>query len=103
MEDHSLNYYCAQYNRPPRQYHGFDLLQIGTAYCKGQTEVEEHAHDKYFELTAVLSGDGAVYANNVSVPVSKGDIFVLFNFESHLVWDFSIPLNVSQHSLFICS
>ena len=85
MEDNSLNYYYAQYNRPPRQYKGFDLLQIGTAYCKPHAEVEEHAHDKYFELTAVLSGNGFVYANNVSVPVSKGDIFVSFPYDTHAI------------------
>lgn len=85
MEDNSLNYYYAQYNRPPRQYKGFDLLQIGTAYCKPQTEVAEHAHDKYFELTAVLSGEGVIFTNNVSVPVSKGDIFVSFPYDTHAI------------------
>ena len=85
MGDNTLNYYFAQYNRPPRQYKGFDLLQIGTAYCKPQAEVEKHAHDKYFELTAVLSGGGEVFANNVSVPVGKGDIFVSFPYDTHAI------------------
>ena len=85
MGDNTLNYYYAQYNRPPRQYKGFDLLQIGTAYCKPQTEVAEHAHDKYFELTAVLSGEGVIFTNNVSVPVSKGDIFVSFPYDTHAI------------------
>ena len=85
MGDNTLNYYYAQYNRPPRQYKGFDLLQIGTAYCKPQIEVAEHAHDKYFELTAVLSGEGVIFTNNVSVPVSKGDIFVSFPYDTHAI------------------
>lgn len=80
-----INYHYEQHYNPPRPYGAIDLLQIGTSYFQPSTSVALHTHVGFFELTVVTSGKGKIIANNVSVPVEKGDIFVSFPFDTHSI------------------
>lgn len=80
-----INYHYEQHYTPPKEYGAVDLLQIGTSYFQPSTSVALHTHIGFFELTVITSGSGRVIANNVSVPVEKGDIFVSFPFDTHSI------------------
>ena len=80
-----INYHYEQHYNPPKPYGAIDLLQIGTSYFHPCTLVELHTHVGFFELTVVTSGRGRIIANNVSVPVEQGDIFVSFPFDTHSI------------------
>ncbi len=67
---------------PPR----FDdvfLIQIGRLYSKEDFETGDHMHLNWFELTIVRDGEGFISADNVDIPVSRGDIFLSFPAETH--------------------
>jgi AraC-like DNA-binding protein/quercetin dioxygenase-like cupin family protein len=78
-----LNYHYEHLFNPPRPYENLDLLQIGTSYCQPRTTVGLHSHVGFFEISAILSGKGTVWTNNVAVPVSQGDIFISFPYDTH--------------------
>lgn len=80
-----LNYHYEQLFNPPRPYENFDLLQIGTSYFQPRTAVALHAHVGFFEISAITSGKGKISANNVTVPVSQGDIFISFPYDTHSI------------------
>ena len=80
-----INYHYEQYYTPPRHCGAVDLFQIGTSYFHPGTSVALHTHVGFFELTVITSGKGKIIANNVSVPVSTGDIFVSFPFDTHSI------------------
>ena len=80
-----INYHYEQHYDPPRSYGVLELFQIGTSYFHSGTSIALHTHVGFFELTVVTSGKGKIIANNVSVPVEKGDIFVSFPFDTHSI------------------
>ena len=80
-----INYHYEQHYNPPKVYGAIELLQIGTSYFHPSTTVALHTHVGFFELTVITSGKGKIIANNVSVPVEQGDIFVSFPFDTHSI------------------
>lgn len=67
----------------PRTYGDMLLYQVGRLYCKSGAEVHQHTHLDFIELTVVSDGRGEVITNGVSVPVSRGDIYVSFVGDFH--------------------
>ena len=80
-----VRYHYEQLFNPPRPYENLDLLQIGTSYFQPCTTVPLHSHVGFFEISAVTSGKGTVSANNVTVPVKQGDIFISFPYDTHSI------------------
>ena len=80
-----INYHYEQRFNPPLPYECLDLLQIGTSYFQSGTAVALHSHVGFFELTAITSGKGTISANNVTVPVEQGDIFISFPYDTHSI------------------
>jgi len=80
-----MTYHYDRYFSPPKPYANLDLLQIGTSFFQPCRAVPPHAHVGFFELTAITAGKGRVSANNVSVPVEKGDIFLSFPYDTHSI------------------
>lgn len=80
-----LKYHYEQRFNPPKPYECLDLLQIGTSYFQPNTAVSLHTHVGFFELTAVTSGKGRISANNATVSVEAGDIFVSFPYDTHSI------------------
>lgn len=80
-----IKYHYEQLHNPPKPYDCIDLVQIGTSYFEPDTWVDLHTHVGFFELTAVSSGSGFISANNLTVPVSAGDVFVSFPYDTHRI------------------
>ena len=80
-----MKYHYEQRFTPPRPFACIDLYQIGTSYFQPHTAVPLHTHVGFFELTAITAGKGRICANNVTVEVEKGDIFVSFPFDTHSI------------------
>ena len=80
-----INYHYEQQFNPPRPYENLDLLQIGTSYFQAGTAVALHSHVGFFEISAISSGKGIIWTNNVAVPVSQGDIFISFPYDTHSI------------------
>ena len=80
-----ISYHYEKLFNPPRSYSNLDLLQIGTSYFQPGTAVALHTHVGFFEVTAVTEGKGCISANNVSVNVEKGDIFISFPYDTHSI------------------
>ena len=77
----------------PKVYGDMLLYQVGRLYTKSGAVVNQHTHLDFVELTLVTDGRGAVITNGVSVPVSKGDIYVSFVGDFHeMISDKSEPL-----------
>ena len=71
------------YIQEPRLIGQTRLLQIGRLHCGGGTVIPVHGHLNWFELTIVTDGEGEVLTNGVSVPVSRGDIYLSFPGDFH--------------------
>lgn len=67
----------------PKEYRGTYLVQVGRLFCGENKNIERHYHKNWFELTIVNKGETTVYANDVSVPVKAGEIFLSFPEETH--------------------
>ncbi len=67
----------------PRVYGDMLLYQVGRLYTKSGAVVNQHTHLDFVELTLVTDGCGEVITNGVSVPISKGDIYVSFVGDFH--------------------
>ncbi len=80
-----ITYHYDRFFKPPKPYANLDLLQIGTSYFQPCTAVALHTHVGFFELTAVTAGKGKISANNVTVPVEQGDIFISFPYDTHSI------------------
>ena len=80
-----MNYHYEPYCNDPMPYGCIDLLQIGSSHFPPKSAVNLHTHTGYFELTAVTLGRGKISANNSSVPVEQGDIFVSFPYDTHSI------------------
>ena len=71
------------YIADPLRFGDWRLFQIGRLFCTEETVIEKHPHLGWFELTVVTDGKGVVQTNDVSVPVSRGDIYFSFPFDFH--------------------
>lgn len=80
-----ISYHYEQQFNPPRPYENLDLLQIGTSFFQPRTAVALHSHVGFFEISAISEGKGVVWTNNVAVPVSQGDIFISFPYDTHSI------------------
>lgn len=69
----------------PPVYGPIRLYQIGRLYCNSNTVVGKHPHICWFELTLVTGGKGTVITDDVSVPVSPGDIYLSFPSDFHAI------------------
>ena len=83
--DRKMNYHYEPYCNDPMPYGCIDLLQIGSSHFQPGTAVNLHTHSGYFELTVITLGRGVISANNSSVPVEQGDIFVSFPYDTHSI------------------
>ena len=84
MENEKILYH---FDRPyvdePLKFREIRLIQIGRKYCGVGGVVASHLHEKWFELTLILSGKGTVYANGQACSVSANDIHLSFPYEFH--------------------
>ena len=83
--DRKMNYHYEQFCNEPISYGCVDLLQIGSSHFPPKTAVNLHTHMGFFELTVITHGSGVISANNSSVPVKGGDIFVSFPYDTHSI------------------
>lgn len=83
--ERKINYHYEPYCNDPMPYGSIDLLQIGSSHFKPGTAVDLHTHAGFFELTVITHGRGTISANNASVPVGQGDIFVSFPYDTHSI------------------
>lgn len=92
----------------PRSYNDLLIYQIGEALCEISTELNNHTHLEWFELSYVLSGKGEIFTNNIGSPVSKGDIYISLPKEIHRIASdnseplryFFVAFNVAENSPF---
>ena len=66
-----------------RNFGDVSLMQIGIMHCAAGDVIGPHMHGAYFELTAIIDGEGEVYANNDKTAVKSEDIYVSGPFETH--------------------
>lgn len=76
-----LNYY---FNKP-KEFSHIKLVQIGRLYCDKTTQVPEHIHLNWFELTIVTDGEGVLTTNDVDIPIKRGDIYLSFPADRHSI------------------
>lgn len=73
-------------NYPDRvQFGDTTLFQLGRLHCSPAMLIPEHVHIDLYELTVVTDGEGIVTTNGLSVPVSKGDIYLSFPADLHRI------------------
>ena len=80
-----MNYHYEPYCNDPMPYGCIDLLQIGSSHFPPKSAVNLHTHKGFFELTVITHGSGIISANNASVSVEQGDIFVSFPYDTHSI------------------
>jgi quercetin dioxygenase-like cupin family protein len=69
------------------------LLQIGRLYCNAGLVVQRHEHPVLYEITAVTSGKGILYTNNVPIEIQEGDVYLSLPFDIHeIISDVDEPL-----------
>ena len=85
LNDKKMNYHYEPYCNDPMPYGCIDLLQIGSSHFPPKAAVNLHTHTGFFELTVITHGSGIVSANNASVSVEQGDIFVSFPYDTHSI------------------
>ncbi len=73
------------YLAKPLSYGALRLYQIGRMYCKPTTQIDDHFHVDWFELTLVNSGRGRIVTNGVACPVERGDIYLSFPCDVHRI------------------
>ncbi len=83
--ERKMNYHYEPYCNDPMPYGCIDLLQIGSSHFPPKAAINLHTHKGFFELTVVTLGRGVISANNSSVPVEQGDIFVSFPYDTHSI------------------
>ena len=69
----------------PKRFGENYLYQVGKMHSGEGNEIELHAHLNWYELTIVTSGNGYIYTNNKGVSISKGDIYLSFPSEFHMI------------------
>ena len=69
----------------PRKFKEHSLFQVGKLHSGPSNEIPKHAHLNLYELTIVTSGKGEIYTNDKGVKVSKGDIYLSFPSEFHMI------------------
>lgn len=80
------NYYLNNlYFKQPLEFQGIQVLQIGRRYCKSGTIIAGHKHPDLFELTIVTDGEGIVSTNGIGTKVKKGDIYISFPYDIHMI------------------
>ena len=85
-----------QFSETPNYIKDIRLYQVGKKFCNAYTVVSAHMHANWFELTVILEGKGKVYANQNSVTVSEGDVFLSYPSEVHKIEsDSETPLKYS--------
>lgn len=94
LKDRDKRYHLNfSYIMEPRVFGETKLYQIGRLHCADGMEIPTHSHLNWFELTIVTDGEGIVLTNGVSVPVSRGDIYLSFPGDFHGIRsDVSAPL-----------
>ena len=69
----------------PRRFGEHLLYQVGKMHSGEGNVIEMHAHFNWYELTVVTGGSGQVFTNGVAVNVGKGDIYLSFPSEFHMI------------------
>lgn len=82
MKDYHIDYL---YIDSPRSFGETMVYQIGTMQSRDEVVSDTHVHHRFFELTAILEGEGEVSANGQSVRVGRNEIFLSFPFETHRI------------------
>ena len=69
----------------PRRFGENLLFQIGKMKSAPSDEIGLHAHLNWYELTVVTGGKGSIFTNGDGVDVKKGDIYLSFPSEFHMI------------------
>ena len=78
-------YHFDHYFSPARKIGEVDLIQIGRRFCSNDTLVEKHLHLNWFELTIATEGQGILTTNNTDIPIKRGDIYLNFPADEHII------------------
>ncbi len=85
--------YDFNYLNKPRKFHDLLLYQLGEIYVENNAIVNEHVHDRFFELTYIISGKGITYAGDFPQEIKKNDLFLSLPYERHeIISDATDPL-----------
>lgn len=69
----------------PLELPDFYLHQVGRIIGNENTFYPNHYHNRFYELTIITNGRGAVYTNNKPVAVQKGDVYLSCPYDVHAV------------------
>ncbi len=69
----------------PKKFDDILIYQIGRRLCEKNEVIEYHKHLNIFELTVITSGNGTISANNETIDVKAGDIFLSFPGDTHRI------------------
>ena len=85
----------------PLDFENIRLLQLGRIFCLPSTEVAEHTHLDWYELTVVTQGKGRVEVNGNIIPVKSGDIVLSLPCDTHAIYsDEAEPIRYDFFSFF---
>ena len=73
------------YINSPKRFKEHLLFQVGKLHSGPSGEIPKHAHLNLYELTVVTSGSGVIYTNDKGVEVRKGDVYLSFPSEFHMI------------------
>ena len=76
---HLNNYYWGQ----KKQIEDVTLIQIGVMHCNAGDVIPLHVQGNYYEITAVIDGEGYVRANGENQKVERGFVHLVGPFDSH--------------------
>lgn len=61
------------------------LIQAGVMHCEPNDKINPHTHNKLWELTVAIDGEGTLFADDNSEKVGKGDIHLTCPHETHSI------------------
>ena len=82
MHKYHLNNY---YQVGTKQIGDITLTQIGVMHCSAGDVIPFHIQNNNYEITAVIDGEGTVFANNEKQHVDRGCIHLVCPFDSHAI------------------
>ena len=62
-----------------------NIFHMGRGISRGKDVVPNHYHGTLYEVNYAVSGKGTNYAGDVAQQIEKGDVFVNFPLENHMV------------------
>ena len=62
-----------------------ELTQIGVMHCSAGDEIPFHMQNNNYELTAIIDGEGTIFANHEKQDVERGFIHLVCPFDMHAI------------------